>query len=544
MLEFLAHLFDTSDFPPRWHCGNWTPEHGWLHVLSDLGVWSAYLAIPCVLGYFILRRKDLPFRTIFLLFGAFILACGTTHLMEAILFWWPAYRLAGLIKLFTAVVSWATVIALVPVVPRALAMRSPDELEGEVAARKQAEGALQEANADLERQVKALRAAEEQAVVRGKNEQELREADRHKDEFLAILAHEQRNLLAPIRTGLEVLRLGNERPVREQAREMMERQLGQMVRLVDDLLDVSRISRNKLELRKARITLAAVIDNALETARPLIESKGHRLTLSLPPAPVYLDADLTRLAQVFWNLLNNSAKYTDPGGRLELTAEERGGEVVVAVQDTGIGIPADALPGLFQIFAQVDHGSARAQGGLGIGLALVKGLVEMHGGTVEARSAGVGRGSRFVVRLPRAPGGGPGDRTPAREDRPGSVGRRILIVDDNRDAAVTLGKMLSLLGHDIRTAHDGLEGLEAAGTFHPDLVLLDLGLPKLSGHEVCRRLREQPWGQALFIVAVTGWGQEDDRRRSQEAGFNEHLVKPVSFAAVEKLLADMAASTG
>jgi PAS domain S-box-containing protein len=1054
MLDFLSKLFDTSDFPARWQCGNWTAGHGWLHVLSDLGVWSAYVAIPCVLGYFVLRKKDIPFRTVFLLFGAFILACGTTHLMEALIFWWPAYRLAGVIKLFTAIVSWGTVMALVPVTPKALAMRSPEELEREIAARKEMENALQKANAELERRVQALRASEERfrllvdctrdhaifmldpsgrivswnpgaqrinqyraeeivgqhfsrfyldedvrsgkpekelrvAASEGRYEEEgwrlrkdgsrfwasvvitalrdeggnlrgfskitrdmterkeaeenarrlleeatarraaeeyaaaiweererlrvtlhsigdgvittdtegkvtflnpvaealtgwseqegacgapvttvfniineqsrrpavnpvvkalregrivglanntvliakdgterpiadsaapirhrdgnvagvvlvfrdvseqrraeevarknreilqlvhkigrighwewnsltdenkwspeiealyglspggfeggyqgwsklvhpddlpraeedvrralqtgeyfsefrviwpdgcvhcletrahvfkdghdkpvrimgvnmditqrkqqeealraseqrwrtmaealpnlvwtdlpdgqcdwlssqwgkytgipenellgltwlervihpddrertlacwqaacadkadydleyrirrydgeyhwfktrgvpvrdqqgkivywfgtctdiedvkrleaaLREADRRKNEFLATLAHELRNPLAPLRTGLQILRLANERAAREQAREMMERQIGQLIRLVDDLLDISRISRDRLELRKARVSLASVVENAVETARPFIDSKGHSLNVTLPSQTVYLDADLTRLAQVFWNLLNNSAKYTDPGGRIELSAECQADEVVVTVRDSGIGIPPEAIPKLFVIFSQVDHSLERSQGGLGIGLALVKGLVEMHRGDVEAHSAGVGRGSEFVVRLPLAPGDSRVENVPTSEGRAALLRRRILIVDDNRDAASSLAMLLSLLGQDTRTAHDGLEALDVAAAFRPDVVLLDIGMPKLNGYDAARRIRQEPWGQTVVLVALTGWGQEDDRLRSREAGFNSHMVKPVDPTALEKLLA-------
>jgi PAS domain S-box-containing protein len=886
------------------------------------------------------RRRDVPFRTIFWLFGAFILACGTTHLMEAVIFWWPAYRLAGVIKLFTAFVSWGTVAAMVPVVPKALAMRSPDELEREIVARKEAENALQQANAELARQVEALRASEERfrllvegtndhaifmldpagrvaswnagaerikqyraeeivgqhfsrfypdedvgagkperglwvAAIEGRYEEEawrlrkdgsrfwanavitaprdedgnlrgfskitrdmtarkeaeenarrlfeeqagrlaaqehaaaiwqereqlrvtlhsigdavittdsegrvtllnpvaekltgwagaeaagqplesvfpilneitrqkvenpaaralregrvvglanhtvlvprdgterpiddgaapirhpdgtvagvvlvfrdaterrqaeqadrkyreilqlvhkigkighwewnsvtdenkwspeiealyglppggfeggyagwarllhpddlaraeadvrrametggyytefrviwpdgsvhwletrasvfkdehgkpvrivgvymdvterkrveeelrqsqvelrqrfeqLAEADRRKDEFLATLAHELRNPLAPIRTGLQVLRLANERATREQARDMMERQLEQLIRLVDDLLDVSRISRNKLELRKARVSLAAVAENAVETARPLIESKGHMLAVSLPPEPVYLDADLTRLAQVFWNLLHNSAKYTDAGGRIELAARREGGEVVVAVRDTGIGIPTEALPRLFEIFSQVDPGLDRAQGGLGIGLALVQGLVEMHGGTVEARSAGVGKGSEFVVRLPVTAGGQRAEDAPGDGARATSTGRRVLVVDDSRDGAASLAMMLSLWGHDTRTAHDGLEAIELAEAFRPEVVLLDIGLPKLNGYDTCRRIREQAWGKGMVMVAVTGYGQEEDKKKAEAAGFDYHLTKPLAPEALQRLLA-------
>jgi CheY-like chemotaxis protein/two-component sensor histidine kinase len=325
---------------------------------------------------------------------------------------------------------------------------------------------------------------------------------------------------------------------------MMERQLGQLVRLVDDLLDVSRITRNKLELRKARVSLAAVIENAVETARPLIDEKGQSLGVTLPAAPVYLDADLTRLAQVFWNLLNNSAKYTDPGGRIELSAACAAGEVVVTVRDNGIGIAAESLPRLFTIFSQVEHSLERAQGGLGIGLALVKGLVEMHGGSVAAHSAGVGRGSEFVVRLPLAlgePEGTVAPAPPAGAAGAGHARRRILVVDDNRDGAATLAMMLSLLGHDTRTAHDGLEALDVAAAFRPEVVLLDIGMPKLNGYDAARRLRQEPWGRDVVLVACTGWGQEEDRQRSREAGFDVHLVKPVAFADLEKLLASGAA---
>ena len=373
---------------------------------------------------------------------------------------------------------------------------------------------------------------------RKRAEQALQEADRHKDVFLATLAHELRNPMVPLRNGLQLLRLTTEPEAREQARAMMERQLGQMVRLVDDLLDISRISRNKLELRKARIDLWAVVQSAVETARPQIEANGHTLTVTLPPSPVYLHADLTRLAQVFWNLLNNSAKYTEPGGRITLTAKVQGAEAVVTVEDTGIGIPAEALPRLFELFSQVDRNLDRAQGGLGIGLALVKGLTESHGGTVEVFGAGVGKGSSFVVRLPVSRG------VPVRKTQSPTDGaafgprRRILVVDDNRDGASSLAMLLTVMGHDTRIAHDGLEGVELAEAFRPDLIVLDIGLPKLNGLDACRRIREQPWAKNVVIAAATGWGQDEDRRRSEEAGFDHHLVKPVDAAALGKLAAN------
>jgi PAS domain S-box-containing protein len=365
----------------------------------------------------------------------------------------------------------------------------------------------------------------------------LREQDRRKDEFLALLAHELRNPLAPIRNGLQVMRLSEDLAVRERSQQIMDRQLGHMVRLIDDLLDVSRISRNKMELRRAPVELADVIASAVETARPPIDAAGHHLELALPPGPVVLDADLTRLAQVFSNLLTNSAKYTPPRGHIRLTAERRGDEVVVAVRDDGIGIPADALPTIFDMFSQVDGSLERSRGGLGIGLALVKGLVEMHGGTVVAESDGPGRGSTFTVRLPA--GAGRPRPAPAPGPRDPPPGRRILAVDDNQDVAVTMATMLELLGHDVRVAHDGVEAVALAEEFRPELVLMDVGMPRLNGYDATRRIRAQPWGAGITVVALTGWGQEDDRARSRAAGCDGHLVKPVSLPDLEQLIAGL-----
>ncbi|HEX4145675.1 MAG TPA: PAS domain S-box protein [Pirellulales bacterium] len=937
-MTFLNWFFDTSGFPARWRCGSgWLDEPwlGWLHIFSDLGVWSAYLAIPLVLGYFILRKKDLPFRKIFLLFGAFILACGTTHVMEAIIFWWPNYRLAGVIKLFTAVVSWATVIALVPVVPRVLAMRSPEELEREIEARKKADQALQDVNRELERRIAsrtaelatangvlqqererfcttlacigdaviatdtegrvtflnamaqtltgwteeesqgtpletvfkivnedtrqpvenpAVRALNEGAIVGLANhtvlvakdgterliddsaapirnssgqlagavlvfrditerkqsearersllkeaaaanakfraffeqgtlftgildlqgtliepnrlcyegcgyrkeevlgkafwngpwwtpastlvdrikeafgqaaagftyqaempyfladgserivdltmlpikdeagrvqyvassgtditdrklaEEQLRqsevrfrtlfesmdeafcivemiydadnrpidyqfletnptfekhtglkdavgrtirqlvpehdshwfetydrvaatgepvrfvneakatgrwydvhahrvggpdgrrvgilfsditaskqsdddlrqmaralsEADRRKDEFLATLAHELRNPLAPICNGLQLMRLstGNG-STHENARSMIERQLAQMVRLVDDLMDVSRISRGTIELRKTHLPLDEVINNAIETSRPLIEEMGHKLTVTLLEQPVLIEADLTRLAQVFSNLLNNAAKYSDRSARIWLAVELRGNEVLISVRDEGIGIAAGDLPHIFEMFSQVDRSLEKSRGGLGVGLTLVKRLVEMHGGAVEVQSEGLGKGAEFVVKLPAV-------RKPAAQASAGpeaggktASALRILIVDDNRDGANSLAMILKVMGNTTHTAYDGEEAVASAEAVRPDVILLDLGLPKLNGYEACRRIREQPWAKNLVIIAQTGWGQDGDRQRTHEAGFDYHLVKPVEFSSLMNVLANL-----
>ena len=370
---------------------------------------------------------------------------------------------------------------------------------------------------------------------------ELSEAHARKDEFLATLAHELRNPLAPIRNGLQVLRLGGDGQAAgvEQTRIMMERQLGQLVRLVDDLMDVSRITRGNMELRKERVSLASVIHSAIETSTPIMDERGHHLTLTLPAEPIVVDADITRLAQVFANLLNNAAKYMDRGGEIFLSAEQEGDEVVVTVKDQGIGIASDQINRIFQMFTQVDGSLEKAQGGLGIGLTLVRRLTEMHGGTIVAQSEGIGKGSQFVVRLPIVAEASPARAASSPESPAPKSDLRILIVDDNRDGADSLAMMLEVMGNETRIAYDGQEGVDVARVWRPDLILLDIGLPKLNGYEACRRIRAQPGGEGAVIIAVTGWGQEEDRRRSKEAGFDHHLVKPVDPVTLTKLLLDL-----
>jgi PAS domain S-box-containing protein len=375
---------------------------------------------------------------------------------------------------------------------------------------------------------------------RKKAEDALKEADRRKDEFLATLAHELRNPLAPLRNALELLRrAGENASLIEKTRGMMERQVGQMVRLVDDLLDISRITRGKLQLRKERVELADVLNTAVETARPLVEASGHELTVTLPPHPVQVQADPVRLAQVFANLLNNAAKYTEKAGHIWLTAEYRGGEAVVSVRDTGIGIAPEHLPNIFRLFSQVGTALERSQGGLGIGLSLVRGLVELHGGAIKARSGGPGRGSEFTVHLPIVdePAETPREPTPGGEQVRSGGKLRILVVDDLRDAADSMAMMLRTLGHETSTAYDGLEAVQTAAAFRPHVVLLDIGLPKMNGYDAARHIRNEPWGGNVALVALTGWGQEEDKRRSVEAGFDHHLTKPVAPATLEKLLA-------
>jgi PAS domain S-box-containing protein len=368
-------------------------------------------------------------------------------------------------------------------------------------------------------------------------EEDLREADRRKDEFLATLAHELRNPLAPIRNSLHIFRLaGVQDPAVERVTHMMERQVGHMVRMVDDLLEVSRISRGKIELRKARVDLAGVLRNAVDTSLPLIEAAKHKLSLRVPPEPLMLEADPVRLAQVFANLLNNAAKYTPACGEISVEVTVEDGMAAIRVKDNGEGIPEAMLSRVFNMFTQVNTG-ARAQGGLGIGLTLAKTLVHLHGGTIEAFSRGPGNGCEFLVRLPLSAALPQQDASASaeREDAPMRL-RRVLVVDDNHDAADSLGMLLEFLGAEVKVVHDGHAALEEMKSFHPAVVLLDLGMPGMNGLEVARRMREDPQASTTTLVALTGWGQREDRRRTEEAGFDYHLVKPADIGTLQSIL--------
>jgi len=382
------------------------------------------------------------------------------------------------------------------------------------------------------------RSLQTEMVERRSAEDALRAADRRKDEFLATLAHELRNPLAPLRNGLALLKLASERPdLARDARDMMERQLDQMVRLVDDLLDVSRIATGKLALRRARIDLKEVIAAAVETARPFIAARSHRLEIALPDGPLPLEADATRLAQVFANLLNNAARYTEPGGRITIDAQVEGREVVVRVVDTGIGIDPAMLDRVFELFAQADQSLERPTAGLGVGLTLARALVALHGGAVVARSEGSGKGSEFVVRLPLA--ARPIATVPESQRQPSglrSAGHRVLVVDDNRDFASSLAMLLSELGNEVRVANDGAQGLEAAKAFVPQVAFLDIGMPKLNGYRLAEMMRAESALAHTHLVALTGWGQEKDRRAAQDAGFDRHLVKPVKLEQILDIL--------
>jgi PAS domain S-box-containing protein len=379
-------------------------------------------------------------------------------------------------------------------------------------------------------------------AIRERAEAALLEADRRKDEFLALLAHELRNPLAPIRYALA----GNKKAdrtseQRKRAEEIIERQVTHMSRLLDDLLDISRITRGTLELKKSPTELTMAIGTAIETARPVLDAKHHTLSLDLPKAAVRLEADPVRLAQAFSNLLINAAKYTDPGGHIHLRAADEGHEVVVTIQDNGIGISADMMPRLFTLFSQAQTALGRAEGGLGIGLSLVRGVVTLHGGSVEARSDGLGTGSEFIVRLPiGTPPAQVADMETTEETPVPGAGLRILVVDDNRDAADACASLLELSGHHVQTAYTGRRALELAEAFRPHALLLDIGLPDFNGYELATKIRALPWGRGVMLIAVTGWGQEEDRARALEAGCDHHLTKPIAPETVESLLQSLA----
>ncbi|HKF97959.1 MAG TPA: response regulator [Steroidobacteraceae bacterium] len=397
---------------------------------------------------------------------------------------------------------------------------------------------LQRANTELEETNRSL---QKEVGERARAERALQEADRNKDEFLAMLAHELRNPLAPIRNALQLMRMNPSQPRLQWAQEVIHRQLVSLTRLVDDLLDVSRITRGKITLTRQALDIATLINRAVETIEPLVLEREHQLTLRIPPDPMRVDGDPTRLTQALANVLGNAAKYTERGGRIELTCTRQGAEVELRVRDNGIGIPAELLPRIFDLFTQLDRRSDQALSGLGIGLALVRRLLEMHGGSISALSEGAGTGSEFVIRLPLLADSAvrtESDNDPQHADVP-AVPRRILLADDNADALESLATVLRLRGHEVFSASNGAIALETAGRHVPEVALLDIGMPLLDGYEVARRIRAQEWGKGMTLVALTGWGQDADRRRSREAGFDTHLVKPLDLDQLSDLLAQL-----
>jgi signal transduction histidine kinase/CheY-like chemotaxis protein len=392
----------------------------------------------------------------------------------------------------------------------------------------------------------ALRARARQYQLRDQfemlraTEAALREADHRKDLFLATLAHELRNPLAPIRTAAQILaapKLGASQL--QWAQNVIQRQVRHMALLLDDLLDIARITQGKLELKKTRVTLTEVVDSAVEAARPLIDSKNHHLSVTLPSENLTFEADPLRLSQVLSNLLTNAAKYTDVAGHIELSGSVQNGALCLTVKDDGIGIAPEALTRIFDMFSQIDGTSSRSDGGLGIGLSLVKGLLKLHGGAIEARSAGPGRGSEFIVRLPlNAVESGTAQIGGLDVPRNGPPGRRVMVADDNRDAADSLAMLLELAEHEVRVAYSGRAALTLAQTFRPEVAFIDIGMPGCSGYEVAQELRREPWGVGICLVALTGWGQDDDRQHSKDAGFDRHMTKPVDPEALDTLLTE------
>jgi PAS domain S-box-containing protein len=658
-------LIPAGTFLPHGVCYSWNSPLIALHAGSDIVIGLAYFSIPPALWYFVRKRMDLPFSWMFLLFGLFIVACGSTHWMEVWTLWHPSYWAAGLIKAFTAAASLPTAVALFFLIPRALSIpsmtevrRARDELQAEVAKRRSIEEDLLRAQRELERRVEertsqlslseahfrqlaetiphmiwvageqgqlqyvngryrtyfgwttdeplrtetilahahpddlpAARTAWQSAIssggdftcemrlrraadavyrwhlirsaaVRDHNgqisqwygsatdldeqrrlQERLAEEDRRKDEFLAVLAHELRNPLAPLGNALQLLARSNDRSeLVAEVREVMQRQLRHLVRLVDDLLDVSRIRQGKIELRSAEIDINRVVQQAVETSLHMFRGKGQSISMRPAAAPAMVMGDETRLNQVFQNLLSNAAKFTPSNGRIRVAVNTQEDEVRVVVSDDGQGITKEDLPFVFDLFAQARTANAGGGDGLGIGLNIARQLVEKHGGNIEATSEGLGRGSQFTITLPRIREVRLTGSLLRPKDVAGSEpvsaikGWKVLIVDDSVDSADTLAMLLAVRGYRVHTAYSGPEALSVAATFSPDVVLLDLGMPEMDGHEVARRLREEVGLWTSLIVAQTGWGQQRDRDASEAAGFDHHLVKPIDLEDLERLI--------
>jgi signal transduction histidine kinase/CheY-like chemotaxis protein len=531
MQDIIGWLFSSSGFMPHGHCYLWQPGTLWLNVGSDGLIASAYYAIPVGLYYLVReRRTEIPYPGILLMFAAFIFLCGSTHVMEIWTVWHPDYRQAGLLKALTGIISVATMLALFRIMPRALQLRSPLQLQTEVQSR----------TAELGRVNEQLL---EQIAARDLAQAQLRAQDQRKDEFLATLAHELRNPLAPIRHAVKVLGADNAQPEQKRwGREVIDRQAHRMALLLDDLLDVSRITRGRLELKLERVSLSAVITSAVETVRPAIEDKAHQLSVIQPDERIEILADPLRLSQAISNLLTNAAKFTPHGGRIALTATRTATNLLITVTDSGIGFDPSAAPMLFEMFSQANAAAEGSEGGLGIGLSLVRGLVQLHGGTVGAHSRGKGLGSEFTITLPAAmlsPTASPPHVTPVVSASPAAAAKRarVLIADDNRDAADSIGLLLQLEGHEVFVAHSGNEAIALGRLHRPDVVILDIGMPDIDGYEVARLARREAWGEHAYLVALTGWGQTDDKQSARAAGFDRHLTKPAAPDVVSELIA-------
>lgn len=683
-MNFLQRFFDTTGFPPRWNCGSgWAdrPWLGWLHIVSDLAIWGAYFAIPCILVYFVWRRKSVMFQRVFILFGAFILCCGVTHLMEAIIFWWPVYPLAALIKLATAIVSWATIVALIKVVPTALAMRGPDELEREITARNEAERGLRAVNEQLDvrvnerteqmaqtlRELKEVKAAldehnivaitdcrgiityvnekfcatskysrdeligqdhriinsgfhpkeffatlwqtinsgkvwkgeiknrakdgsfywldttivpyigddgkpdqfiairaditarkqaesERQLLLNREHEARLgaENANRAKDEFLATVSHELRTPLTPILGWTRLLREGKlDAAERIKALEVIERNVNMQAHLIEDLLDVSRIITGKLRLDRRLIELVPVLESGIETVRPSATVKNIAIEHDWAGGAFQVNADQARLLQVLWNLLANAVKFTPPGGRINVTLTHQGPDVLIVIADTGEGISPDFLPHIFKRFQQAEMNSTRTHSGLGLGLAIVRHLTEMHGGTVTVSSPGKGSGSTFTLRLPLAGmAASKGDSAVFTQlkqalSRDALSAVRVLIVDDEKDTREFVGFSLRQAGAEVTLAagvDDALAALQH-GAF--DVLVSDIGMPVRDGFDLIKTVRSYSLdkGAGIPAIALTAFARDDDRLRVISAGFQKHMPKPVEHAELIEAISDLLPQT-
>lgn len=547
MFEILTGAFDTTGFPPRWKCGVWSDELGWLHILSDVAIWGAYTAIPCVLAFFILRRKDVPFPRILWLFVAFIFACGTTHLIDAIIFWQPVYRLAGLVKFATAIVSWGTVLALIQITPGVLHFpgmaKLNEQLAHEIAERKLAEE-------ERERLLESERHARSEAE----------KANRMKDEFLSLVSHELRTPLNAM-MGYAQLLLMNPRSAEEvtNAATVIERNGRAQVQIIEDLLDMSRVITGKMRLDVQSIDLCDSIRAAVSAVTPAAAAREIDLQVVLDPRAGQVLGDPSRLEQVFWNLLSNAIKFTPKHGKVQVSLERVNSHVEVRVSDTGQGIPADLLPFVFDRFRQGDTSTQRRHGGLGLGLSLVKHFVEMHGGAVVAKSAGPGQGSTFVVCLPVqiavpdvAEGDGERIHPAAAGDGLLSMPRlpisdlKVIIVDDEVDARALVERMLGQHGVDVYTAGSADEALALVARVKPDVIVSDVGMPGVDGYQFMRKVRSlsDEQGGRTPAVAVTAFARSEDRTKALLAGYQAHLAKPVDANELAAVVATLAGRTG
>lgn len=540
----------TDNLLPHGFCYAWDPRLVRLHLVSDVLIGLAYLAIPVALVHFIRRRTDLPFHWMFLLFGLFIVACGTTHWMEVWTLWNPNYWLAGGVKAVTAAASVPTAILLFLLIPKAMALPSIAQLEAakrdlerEIVQRRQAESELEKARRDLEQRVEA-RTAELTAAnaVLERQRADLAQADQAKSDFLAILSHELRNPVHAIRTGAWAVQAANDPDAQQHALAAIERQVGKLALLLEELLDVVTVAR-KARLDLAHVDLRTVAAAAIETTRDAFDGKRQALHVQMPAVWLPVLADAGRLEQAIANVLSNASKYTPAGGNVTVTVAADGDAALVRVRDDGLGIAPEDQPYLFRLFGRGHRAHRAASDGLGVGLYIAHGLVEAHGGDIAVASEGPGHGSEFALRLPRAEAGAaivPGREAPVAAMRPASA-LRILVVDDNRDGADSLGQVLRVQGHDVQVRYDGRSALAALDAHPADVTLLDIGLPDMSGYEVAAAMLARESGRPPVCIAITGWGAVEDRAKAQAAGFSHHLTKPVDPRVLMALLSTLAA---